>query len=220
MYKVCYVAGILLLASALAGPTSLAETGTASEGVDRVERFLREVETYAARFDQALIDANGEIVEESSGELYIARPGRFRWAYEEPYEQLLIADGNNIWSYDVDLAQVTVKPQGQALANTPAMLLGGSTEVLEAFEYQGAFEDGGLTWVRLAPNATDSGFERMELGFNGDELTRMVLFDALEQTTVVTFDDIVVNAPVDVEMFEFEVPREADLVGTPAEPPG
>ena len=209
----------LALVSIVSAAATVAADAVPDDGAERVARFLEDTRTYTARFDQTLLDARGEIVEQSSGDLVIARPGRFRWAYEEPYEQLLVADGNNIWSYDVDLAQVTVKAQTEALANTPAMLLGGSTEVLEAFEYEGTFEDGGLEWVRLAPRARDSGFERMELGFLDDQLTRMILFDALEQTTVVTFEDVVVNGPVDATLFEFAVPEGADLVGTPAEPP-
>lgn len=181
-----------------------------------VDSFLTDVKTLQADFEQTLIDAHGKVLEESSGTLEISRPGRFRWTYTEPYEQQLLADGLNIWSYDVDLAQVSVKPQSVALANTPALLLGGSNAALQEFNYEGAHADGGLTWVRLAPKNTDSGFKRVELGFAGDELTRMVFFDNLEQTTVVILDNAVVNADVDDDIFVFELPEDVDVVGTPA----
>lgn len=219
MRRVAATASVLVLASMIvAGPSGAADR-PADEGAALVKDFLNDVETFSGHFDQTLIDAAGEIVERSSGTLYISRPGRFRWAYDEPYEQLLVADGLNIWSYDVDLAQVTVRAQTEALANTPAMLLGGSADVMDEFRHEGTFEDGGLVWVRLEPIAADSGFERMELGFADGSLARMVFFDSLEQTTVVTFDDVVVNQPVDPELFRFSIPGDADLVGTPAEPP-
>ena len=184
-------------------------------GEQLVGDFVENVITLQGRFEQSLIDADGNIVERSSGMLEIERPGRFRWSYSEPYEQWLVADGLNIWSYDVDLAQVTVKPQADALANTPALLLGGSEDAMAQFRFDGSMVEKGTTWVRMIPLDTTSGFERMELGFTGGDLTRMVFFDNLEQTTLVALYDVTTNEPIDAERFSFTVPDEADLVGVP-----
>lgn len=197
-------------------PLAVAETSSLSEGRALVSEFITGVSTLSSRFEQRLIDASGEVLEVTSGTLEINRPGRFRWAYDEPYEQWLIADGLNLWSYDVDLAQVTVKPQAQALANTPALLLGGSASVLDQFEFNGSYEDGGLTWVRMSPIDTDSGFNRMELAFSDRILARMVFFDNLEQTTLISLSDAVINEEIDSAHFEFIVPDGVDVVGTPA----
>ncbi len=184
-------------------------------GEKLVGDFVEDVITLQGRFEQSLIDIDGNIVERSSGMLEIERPGRFRWSYSEPYEQWLVADGLNIWSYDVDLAQVTVKPQADALANTPALLLGGSDDALEQFRFDGSSVEKGTTWVRMIPIDTTSGFERMELGFTGGALTRMVFCDNLEQTTLVALYDVTTNEPIDAERFRFAVPDDADLVGVP-----
>ena len=181
-----------------------------------VDDFVNDVITFEARFEQALIDAEGAVVERSTGTLEIERPGKFRWSYEEPYEQWLVADGRNIWSYDLDLMQVTVKPQAEALANTPALLLGGAEDALSQFRFDGSSVEEGTTWVRMIPVDTSSGFERMELGFEAGSLTRMVFFDNLEQTTFVALYDVRTNEPIDAERFVFDVPEVADLVGTPA----
>ena len=207
------LAGLLLAASSVAA-TSQVRVDDAGERL--VAGFVENVETLQGRFEQALIDAGGEVVERSSGTLEIARPGRFRWTYFEPYEQQLVADGLNIWSYDVDLAQVTVKPQAKALANTPALLLGGDEQALSQFRFDGATLENGTTWVRMIPVDTSSGFERMELGFLDGQLTRMAFFDNLEQTTLVALYDVVTNQPIDAARFVFEVPADADLVGVPA----
>ena len=183
-----------------------------------VDAFVNDVSTFAGDFEQSLLDPNGEILEVSSGRLEIHRPGQFRWAYSEPYEQWLVADGLNIWSYDVDLEQVTVKPQAEALANTPALLLGGSAAAMDAFEFDGSSIDGGLTWVRMRPVDTDSGFRRLELGFSGTTLTRMLFFDNLEQTTTVTLSGVTVNEEIDPAQFSFVAPEGVDIVGTPAVP--
>lgn len=204
----------------IASLTLSAASAAGSPGTDAgealVNRFVSDVTTLSARFEQRLIDASGEILEVSSGRLDISRPGRFRWAYIEPYEQWLVADGVNIWSYDIDLLQVTVKPQHEALANTPALLLGGSDDVMSGFNYDGSYEAGGLTWARLRPIDTDSGFKRVELAFSDGELARMVFLDNLEQTTIVSLYEVRVNESIDASLFEFVVPEDVDVVGTPA----
>lgn len=185
-------------------------------GRELIDEFVDDVVTFSGNFEQALIAADGEVVEKTTGTLEIQRPGQFRWSYSEPYEQWLLADGTNIWSYDVDLAQVTVKPQAVALANTPALLLSGSDDALEQFDYQGSYIETETTWVRLVPKNTESGFLRVELGFIGDTLNRMVFFDNLEQTTLVELHDVVVNQAIESARFEFVIPEDVDVVGTPA----
>lgn len=204
------IAGVLLAGQALAADES------ADDGRVLVDAFITDVVTFSGDFEQSLIDAQGQILEVSSGTLEIQRPGQFRWAYSEPYEQWLVADGLNIWSYDVDLEQVTVKPQAEALANTPALLLGGSDAALDQFKYEGSVTEDGVTWVRLVPINTDSGFKRVELAFAEQRLHQMVFFDNLEQTTFVSLDNVAVNEPIDAGRFEFVVPEDVDVVGQPA----
>ena len=156
------------------------------------------------------------LVEESWGTMYLRRPDRFRWEYTAPFPQEIVSDGERVWIYDADLEQVTVKPQADALANTPALLLGGSDTALEQFEYQGTTVEDEVTWVRLVPVSTESGFVRVELAFVEDQLRRMVFFDSLDQTTYVTLENVSVNEPVDAGRFVFTVPEDVDLVGKPA----
>lgn len=197
------------------GQHALAQASVDAAGEKLVNDFLTDVITMQGRFEQSLIDAEGEVVEVSGGTLEIERPTRFRWSYSEPYEQWLVADGLNIWSYDVDLAQVTVKPQAKALSNTPALLLGGATDALEQFQFEGSVVESETTWVRMRPVDDRSGFSRVELGFFDGQLSRMVFFDNLEQTTLVALYDLVVNEPINADQFDFAVPDGADLVGVP-----
>lgn len=203
------IAGLLFATAVHAAETAV------DDGEALVNEFVTDVVTFAGDFEQSLIDPDGRLLETTTGTLEIQRPGQFRWVYSEPYEQWLIADGTNIWSYDVDLEQVTVKPQAEALANTPALLLGGSGEAMEQFDYGGSFVESGVTWVRLLPVDTDSGFQRVELGFYNRQLGRMVFLDNLEQTTVVVLKDVAVNEPIDAGRFEFVVPDDVDVVGKP-----
>ena len=204
----------LLLVFAAAGVHAQARVDDLGEKL--VNDFLTDVITLESRFEQSLIDAQGTVLERTSGTLEIQRPRRFRWSYTEPYEQWLVADGVNIWSYDLDLAQVTVKPQAEALANTPALLLGGSENALLQFDFGATTIEEITTWVRLEPKDKSSGFKRVELGFIDNELRRLMFFDNLEQTTLVALHDVIVNEPIDAARFDFVVPDDVDLVGTPA----
>ena len=194
----------------------LAQGADEDAGRKYVDNFVTDVVTFQGNFEQALLDADGQVIDKTTGTLEIQRPGQFRWSYLEPYEQWLVADGLNVWSYDVDLAQVTVKPQASALANTPALLLGGSSDALEQFTYEESYVEADTTWVRLTPKNTESGFERVELGFKDGTLHRMVFFDNLEQTTLVDLSEVSVNLPIDASRFNFIVPEDVDVVGVPA----
>lgn len=194
----------------------LAQGADEDPGRKYVDNFVADVVTFQGNFEQALMDADGQVIDKTTGTLEIQRPGQFRWSYIEPYEQWLVADGLNVWSYDVDLAQVTVKPQASALANTPALLLGGSANALEQFTYEESYVEADTTWVRLTPRNTESGFERVELGFRDGTLHRMVFFDNLEQTTLVALSEVSVNLPIDADRFNFVVPEDVDVVGVPA----
>lgn len=203
----------VLLMSIVGG---VANASSQEEGERLVALFVNDIDTLRGRFEQSLLDADGDVLERTSGTLEIDRPGKFRWRYSEPYEQELVADGRNVWSYDVDLAQVTVKSQAETLANTPALLLGGSENAMEQFNHDGTFDEAGTTWVQLSPKSSDSGFLRVELGFKDDRLYRMVFHDNLEQMTLVALHDLVINEPFAAGHFDFQVPEDVDVVGTAA----
>ena len=186
-----------------------------SVGQQLIDDFVNNVQTMSGRFEQQLVDADDIVIDQSSGTIEIQKPGRFRWTYLEPYEQILVADGLNVWSYDVDLEQVTVKAQAEVLANTPALLLGGSQNVLDDFEYIGSFQERGTVWVRLRPETTDNGFTKVELGFDEGKLSRMIFSDSLGQTTLIAFFDLSLNESIEAHRFSFSPPDDVDVVGQP-----
>lgn len=197
-----------------------AQVAQADSGVDDtnhaqqvLNHFVHDVTTLQARFEQSLLDADNNVIDESAGQVLIQRPGQFRWTYKEPYEQLLVADGMDLWSYDADLAQVIVKPQSEVLASTPALLLGGSEGALDDFTIMESFTANGTFWVRLEPKSKDSGFTSLELGFNDEQLTRMMFSDNLGQTTLVALFDIEVNKVIAESEFSFTVPDGVDVIG-------
>ena len=210
-HRKCVIAGISLILSLAQASRAQEET----DGQQLIKNFVNDVHTLSGRFEQQLLDADNIVVDESSGTLEIQKPGRFRWTYLVPYEQVLVADGLNVWSYDVDLEQVTVKAQAEVLASTPALLLGGSQGVLDDFEYIGSFSDRETTWVRMRPRSDDNGFTRVELGFNDGQIERMIFSDNLGQTTLIALFDLSLNEAMDEHLFRFSPPDSVDVVGQP-----
>ena len=206
--------GILLILGMVRASSAQGE----SEGQRLIDDFINNVHTMSGRFEQQLVDADDIVIDNSSGTIEFQKPGRFRWTYLEPYEQILVADGLNIWSYDVDLEQVTVKAQAKVLASTPALLLGGAQDVLDDFEYIGSFAERDIVWVRLRPKTTDNGFTKVELGFKEGKLSRMIFGDNLGQTTLIALFDLTVNESIDEQRFSFTPPDGVDVVGRPLSP--
>ncbi len=199
-----------LLATALFCFSSFVSAG---EGQQRLERFLNELITIKAAFVQTLNNAAGELVEKSEGIMAVERPGRFRLEYQNPYEQLYVADGRNNWFYERDQEQVTVKPQAEALGSTPALLL-STTEPLEKnFEVRELGMHEGFAWLELNPKDPDSNFDFVKLAMEGDTLRAMEMVDGFGQTTRLYFDPMSRNPQLEASVFQFAPPPGVDVIG-------
>ena len=192
----------------------------APNGVTLLDRYLDGLQTLRANFSQSLTDAHGAEIDRGSGTLVVSRPGKLRWELRPQgaragSSELMVADGKNVWFYDRDLAQVSVKPIDAGLSGTPAMLLSGAVDVRRNFVLTDAGEHDGLNWVAVEPRAADSDFRRARLGFVHGDLTRMVLEDKLGQTATIVFDHAVRNGPVAPEEVSFTPPAGADVIGSP-----
>ena len=129
----------------------------------------------------------------------------------------MVSDGRNLWYYDRDLQQVTVRPVTAALSATPAMLLSGTVDVHEHFTETSAGAREGLDWVYVEPRSAEADFKSALFGFDSKgTLQRMILADKLGQTVTIIFQDIAVNVPVPAAELTFTPPAGADVIGAPA----
>ena len=181
--------------------------------LERLRAFVKDTQTARTTFTQTVVDRNGRAVQRASGEFLIARPGKFRWAVDKPYRQLVVGDGERVWIYDEDLNQVVVRKVGEALGGTPAALLAGRDDVERAFTWKEAPADGGFDWLVATPRAQDATFTEIRLGFAGNELAALDLVDAFGQRTAIRFGVMVPNAKFTPETFRFVPPKGADVIG-------
>jgi len=196
----------LLLALVASG----AAAATGGEG--RLKGFLASVQALEAGFSQQVVDSRGVVLEDSSGTVVMQRPGRFRWNYTRPFERDIVADGERIWLYEADLAQVTIRRLSASIGDTPAALLTGRESVLDRFDVARSWQEDGLAYVRLVPRSADADFAAVSLAFDGAVLRRLVLDDRLGQQTRIDLTDVRVNQKVPPDQFRFEPPAGVDVI--------
>jgi outer membrane lipoprotein carrier protein len=202
-----------LLRSLCAGACLLVAQLANAGAIDKLHQFLESTRTLRADFAQTVVARNGRQGQVSSGVMIISRPGKFRWQIDKPYAQLLVGDGEKIWIHDPDLRQVTVRKAGPTLGGTPAALLAGDSRIEKDFSLREAGERDGLEWVEAVPKAPDSGFDKVSLGFAGDELRAMILLDSLGQTSSLVFAGIERNPQLAPSLFRFTPPANTDVIG-------
>jgi outer membrane lipoprotein carrier protein len=184
-------------------------------GIQSLQRFFNEVRSFTAEFDQVVLDDKNATLQEARGRMWIERPNKFRWNYEVPYKQQIIGDGERLWIYDQDLAQVTVRPLNRGLEDTPALLLAGKRSVEDQFVIRDLGVDNNVAWVQLKPKRRDSSFEEVRLGFERGKFQVFELRDALGQLTRYRLRNVAENVAIDPARFSFAPPKGVDVVEQP-----
>ncbi|HHJ14414.1 MAG TPA: outer membrane lipoprotein chaperone LolA [Gammaproteobacteria bacterium] len=181
---------------------------------DTLQQQLDGMRSFHARFSQQVADARGEIVQEGNGEVWIQKPGRFRWQYESPWQQLIVADGEHLWNYDADLEQATVSPLDETLGATPAVLLSGLRPLAEVMRSEALGRDEqGIDWYRLRPVGPDESVQEVRIGFEGTRLRSIRVRDSFDNDTRIRFSQVQSNPEIDPARFRIELPPGTDLVG-------
>jgi len=203
LYKSLFTISALLLATA-------AHAGAS----DKLRNFISNSHSGQANFTQLVQDKKGKKIQSASGTMQFVRPGKFRWVYQKPYEQIIVGDGKKFWLYDVDLNQVTVKKLDAALGSSPAALLSGNNEIERAFVLQDSGTRDGLEWLDATAKAADSGFDKIAMAFNEQgELVVMELRDTFGLKTELRFSKMQINPKLSPSLFKFVPPKGADVLG-------
>ena len=177
--------------------------------------------TQAARSDFTQVvttpGKDGQVARQktSSGSFEFQRPGRFRFVYKKPFEQTIVADGTSLWFYDVDLNQVTQRPQAQALGTTPVALLASAADLQALrvdFTLESAPAQDGLQWVQAVPKAKDGQLQNVRVGFRGEQLAVLEILDSFGQRSSIRFDKLQPNPQLPASTFQFKPPAGADVL--------
>jgi chaperone LolA len=182
-----------------------------ASAIEKLKSFIVATHSAQANFTQTVFDQNGKRMQSASGVMQFQRPGKFRWSYQKPYEQIIVGDGAKFWLYDVDLNQVTVKKLDAALGSSPAALLAGSNEIERGFSLKEAGTREGLEWLQATPRLQDSSLVMM--GFDEQaSLVAMELNDSFGHKTVLRFSGMQRNPKIAGAQFQFSPPAGADVI--------
>lgn len=196
-----------LIALAIASPLA-----AAASGVERLDTYLKGLDSLSAEFRQITLAADGGRMVEASGTLYLKRPGRFRWEYQAPMEQVIVADGKRVWLHDIELDQVSHQSQDTALAGTPAQLLASDDPVEKHFTVQPWDAGDQREWVELLPKAGSGEIIKIRIGFAGAELDTLLMEDAFGQLTRLSFTATKRNPRLSDDLFKLEKGVGGDLL--------
>ena len=192
---------------------------TWANGLDSLEKFIKTVKTGRTDFTQVVTappkDGQAARTKKSSGSFEFSRPGRFKFVYKKPFEQFIVADGQTLWLFDVDLNQVTARKQAQALGSTPAALIASASDMsaLQAdFTLTAVPDSEGLEWVQATPKAKDSSLEHVRVGFKGADLAALDILDSFGQLSSMRFTTLQSNVALEPNSFAFKPPAGADLI--------
>ncbi len=178
-----------------------------------VPRYFQDLQSLRADFVQRVFDEHAQIIQTSSGQMLMQKPGKFRWDYQTPAEQIIVADGERLWAYDVGLEQVTVRKLDTALSSTPLALLSGTAPLDETFTIGPVRQRDGLDWYELTPRQPQPEFRLLRVVFKGDRLVSLELEDGFGQRTRLDFQKLERNPVLDPALLKFTPPPGVDVVG-------
>lgn len=196
-------------------------------GLNSLELFVKNVRTGRADFSQVVTspakEGQSPKVKTSTGQFEFARPNRFRFSYTKPFEQTIVADGQTLWLYDVDLNQVTARKQAAVLGSTPAALIASAADLqaLQAdFLLADAPDKDGLQWVTATPKSKDGQLQSVRVGFRAageaaaptSTLEVLEILDSFGQRSVLTFKQFQANLALPAAAFAFKPPVGADVI--------
>lgn len=207
-FRRCLVAATLVCAS-------VGSVSAWAGARDELNRFTKDLKGLDGQFEQKVFDSKGKVKETTSGSVALSAPRQFRWEYKKPHEQLIIADGKNVWVYEPDLQQATKRAQGTEEQNSPLAALINPALLDKQYDVseEAAVRDG-LQWLSLTPKReTETSFQYAALGFNAQGLARMEVTDAVNQRTVINFTGWKRNPAFAKGNFAFTPPKGTDVIG-------
>jgi outer membrane lipoprotein carrier protein len=200
--------------------TTLWLSASVAVAADSLLDFSNNLKSFRASFAQTVYDADSVVLQESSGTVVLARPGRFKWTYEAPVNQVIVADGLTLWVYDEEIKQVTRQPQSTTLGSAPIGLLSGQRDLASEFAITELGVKDDLEWFQLRPLVSDTDFNEIFIAIQAGSLHAMELRDNFDQATQIIFSNFEKNIALDNDLFTFVVPEGVDVVGEGGEPQG
>lgn len=201
-----------------------------SHAQSEISTFFSELKTFSADFTQS-VKQDGNLVQQSAGTLQLKKPLKFRWDYQSPEPMQLVSDGKKFYHYDIDLAQVTVKPTAEIAGSALTTLMSDKEQLDDVFNIQSfaapalkkRFPQQAETWLQTADifyalkpkskNDDDAQANEVIIGLSADKKLRVFYAkDAYGENTFL-FSNPKQNQSIRDKVFRFKAPKGVDVLG-------
>ena len=181
--------------------------------VQKLSQQLANTETISASFRQVIQDVKGLVLQEAIGSLVVKRPNKLHWLTQQPYEHLVVTDGDKLWLYDMDLEQINEQSYQHNIDKAPALLLSGNVEqITDNYEVNELQSEADILRFELTPKSAESAFVHLTISFQNQQIVAMSLLDNFDQITEISFSDITINQPVADQQFQFVPPEGVEII--------
>jgi outer membrane lipoprotein carrier protein len=209
------LASLCVLLAALAGPSTApvgaraADDPCASGLVARIQSTYQALKSFQGHFSQLDRQTDGRRME-ATGSVSYLKPGRMRWEYAPPNEQLLVTDGATVWLYDPILDNVTVQPLSGLTQGTPLAFLLGAGNLQQDFACRPFSQPppaDGLDYVELVPRQPIPALAYIQLGaqVRSGRIAALRMVDSQGNLREVRFADLRTDVPLKPQAFSFDV---------------
>ncbi|PIT41752.1 outer membrane lipoprotein chaperone LolA [Snodgrassella alvi] len=200
----------ILSQAVLSGILAFSTAWVNAGGLETLQKFNADTDGISGQFSQSV--KSKKRTQTTAGIFAIQRPGLFRWEYTQPYKQIIVGDGNTVWLYDQDLAQVTKRAQNQTIGDSPAAILSNKTALNANYSLSDDGSNNGIDYVRALPKRSNTGYQNIRIGFKGENLANMQLKDSFGNLTTITFSKINTHPQLNRALFKFTPPKGVDVL--------
>ena len=174
--------------------------------------ILNEMKSLTGEFKQKVIDQNGALMQEVSGQFFFKKPNLFKWDYLEPSTSQLISDGELLYLYDPDLKQVVISQLEKIGGVSPAMLL-VTSDIGSLFEINIIRSKDGVDWFKAVPHEPQkANFKEVFINFTENKLKAMKIIDSFDNITEIQFIKVNQNLNINEAIFLFNTPEDIDVI--------
>lgn len=182
--------------------------------VATLKNYVQSLQTLRANFIQVQPEEAIYQQNKSVGYLVLKRPGKLMWVYQTPEQQEIISDGRNLWIFESEIDQASVRPLASVQDDFPMRWLLYNEDLEKHFEIIPGQKENGLSWFNLVPRE-GTFFQSLDIAIANNQMVQVWMYQSEDNITKVEFTDIEQNNTIANNQFDFNPPKGVDVIGQP-----
>ncbi len=176
-----------------------------------INEYLNEIHSLQASFKQSIFSPANNVIDYTEGSVLLKKPGNLMWQFTVPSLKRIIVRNQKISTYDANLNQVVIVPFSDRYQSSLANILLNNDSLMSYYQITSETSNNNVYSVILVQKESNNLFTKMKITIVEMLLTEIKLWDASGQSIGISFDDVILNAPLADSSFEFSIPKGADV---------